>query len=169
MDTSETNIKMCEKAKEIQIEHWRRGWLEGDYFSDGKKVCICGMDYLQITNYFRDGQNYARFVMREPLTALTFKQFSPMDKITIKEGKYEIISLYNGIWLPRQDQLQEMVGGWALELLDKFYTFCMWDEQYEELRDKMHPISIEQLWLAFVMKEKYHKVWDGKEWKKTTG
>ncbi len=24
--------------------------------------------------------------------------------------------------------------------------------------------SMEQLWLAFVMKEKYNKVWDGEEW-----
>ena len=47
-----------------------------------------------------------------------------------------------------QDQLQEMVDVWALELLDKFYTFCMWDEQFEELRDKMNPTSMEQLWLA---------------------
>ena len=26
--------------------------------------------------------------------------------------------------------------------------------------------SMEQLWLAFVMKDKYDKTWDGKEWKK---
>lgn len=25
--------------------------------------------------------------------------------------------------------------------------------------------SMEQLWLAFVMKEKYNKTWDGNEWK----
>ena len=68
------------------------------------------------------------------------------------------------IWLPRQDQSQAMVGGWVLSLLDAFHTFCMWDEQFEELRDKMLPISMEQLWLAFVMKEKYNKVWVKDKW-----
>lgn len=26
------------------------------------------------------------------------------------------------------------------------------------------PAKMEQLWLAFVLKKKYNKVWDGKEW-----
>ena len=82
------------------------------------------------------------------------------------DGEYDISNPNkdNFIWLPRQDQLQEMVGGWTLELLDRFHHFCMWDDQFEETREKMTPISMEQLWLAFVMEEKFNKVWNGEKW-----
>lgn len=68
------------------------------------------------------------------------------------------------IWLPRQDQLQEMLSikdvplqsvawvGYLLCLLQ--YDFARWTT------------SMEQLWLAFVMKEKYNKVWNGDNWNK---
>ena len=35
------------------------------------------------------------------------------------------------------------------------------NEHYE---DDEH-VSFEQLWLAFYMKEKHDKIWDGEEWK----
>jgi hypothetical protein len=128
MDTTETNIKMNWKAREIQDSHEPQ---EGDYYwEDG-----CGSPYLTI--------------------------------LSAKSDDYFMQALGAPVWLPRQDQLQEMVGGWALGLLDKFYNFCMWDEQFEELRDKMTPISMEQLWLCFVMKEKYNTVWNGEEWMST--
>jgi len=68
------------------------------------------------------------------------------------------------IWLPRQDQLQEMVETTEtlpeLIVQDKLAHFCMW------VKYQCHiPLtSMEQLWLAFVMKEKYNKTWDGEEW-----
>ena len=78
------------------------------------------------------------------------------------------------VWLPRQDQLQEMLryypkdrpseliygnlaiifGDWCASLHNT-YT------KYLRLEAKM---SMEQLWLAFVMKEKYNKVWNGADW-----
>ena len=63
------------------------------------------------------------------------------------------------IWLPRQDQLQEMVESECpLALFLKFYRWM-------DLTDIAgFDDSMEQLWLAFVMKEKYNKVWDGNEW-----
>ena len=65
------------------------------------------------------------------------------------------------IWLPRQDQLQEMVipepfRDWR-NVLSFFDDFIDWDNLDEYG-------SMEQLWLAFVMKEKYNKVWDGEKW-----
>ena len=99
---------------------------------------------------------------------------------TPKDGDFalfddEITIIYNcGIgtwsrgytWLPRQDQLQEMVTllfcsvGGECFLLDYFYTF------YKSLKEKIKGMSMEQLWLAFVMKEKYQKTWNGKDWEK---
>jgi len=69
------------------------------------------------------------------------------------------------VWLPRQDELQEMIplkmsASWLfldafirdyMETIDESYDFPSWD-------------SWEQLWLAFVMKEKYNKTWNGEDW-----
>jgi len=63
------------------------------------------------------------------------------------------------VWLPRQDQLQEMIKSIsAFGRLKRFYRFVYFEE------NRRHEWSMEQLWLAFVMKEKYEKVWDGTEW-----
>jgi len=64
------------------------------------------------------------------------------------------------IWLPRQDQLQKMVNENNLTAL--LQDFISWLSKQCNL--PMHNTSMEQLWLAFVMKEKYNKTWDGKEW-----
>ena len=66
-------------------------------------------------------------------------------------------------WLPRQDQLQEMVYK-EQTAQGKLCYFHDWIG----LVDKWHfkkDMSMEQLWLAFVMKEKYNKTWDGSEWR----
>ncbi len=63
-------------------------------------------------------------------------------------------------WLPRQDQLQEMVDWTWIIQLHHLYKDCNDNPQYWG-----QFASWEQLWLAFVMKEKFSKVWAGKEWK----
>jgi hypothetical protein len=69
--------------------------------------------------------------------------------------------LAHNIWLPTQDRLQEMVGhllGWSF-MLDYFEQWRI--AHREEIPPETTP---EQLWLAFVMKEKFGKVWDGETW-----
>ncbi len=70
------------------------------------------------------------------------------------------------VWLPRQDQLQEMMTidhpYTSLKLLSALAQFCSVDN----LKNLGQWLSMEQLWLAFVMKKKYNKVWDGKSWTK---
>ena len=58
------------------------------------------------------------------------------------------------IWLPRQDQIQEMVGckpGNHVSLMNKFMEF----EYYH---------SLEQKWLAFYMLKKHSKFWGKDGW-----
>ena len=82
-------------------------------------------------------------------------------------------SMGASIWLPRQDQLQEMVPhneknnfDWMCQL-SKLEAFTV--ENYDH--GQRYPEYIwnfstwEQLWLAYVMKEKYNKVWNGEDWK----
>lgn len=111
MDTSETYIKMCEKAKEIQaLERTVSDNIMSHYTHDGKST-----------------------------------------------------------WLPRQDQLQEMVSVPIGTFNDNFWTILEdlrdWGHNYAEFQQWI-PLSMEQLWLAFVMNEKYNKVWNGEDWVK---
>ena len=76
------------------------------------------------------------------------------------------------IWLPRQDQLQDMVKSESgfdnsrmvgLELCDLFSWYQR--NRPRDIGDEMRRWpSWEQLWLAFVMKEKYSKVWNLERW-----
>lgn len=75
-------------------------------------------------------------------------------KSEIKYNPNRFLKIY------RQDQLQEMVGGgWATKLsaLQRFITES--PIAYIQTLDRF-----EQLWLAFVMKEKYSRIWNGTDW-----
>lgn len=65
------------------------------------------------------------------------------------------------IWLPRQDQLQEItqLTTWYLELY-----FHHWFLKNSEINTEK---TMEQLWLSFMMKQKFNKTWDGKNWIKS--
>lgn len=68
------------------------------------------------------------------------------------------------IWLPRQDQLQEIYndGNFGLQTLCCF----IYDFVTSEYGSRFTIISgsMNQLWLAFVMKELFQKIWDGENW-----
>ena len=116
MDTSETYIKMCEKAVEIQ--------------KVAPKFRPCrGPDYW----------------------------YYPLNR-----------DVERPIWLPCQDQLQEMVGGYQPQIFRTFVEFVIGSRYLETWGDHLGPWdnhqSFEQLWLAFVMEEKYGKIWTGSDW-----
>jgi hypothetical protein len=69
------------------------------------------------------------------------------------------------VWLPRQDQLQEMVMDtkYGVALLRNFYDWAV-DGGFLRHERKWHLWSMEQLWLAFVMKELWNKHWNGEDW-----
>ncbi len=65
--------------------------------------------------------------------------------------------------LERQDQLQEMVG---IRPVDMVYHFVPPQSSESLMAHYQNYLlrSMEQLWLAFVMKEKHGKVSDGERW-----
>lgn len=66
-----------------------------------------------------------------------------------------------------QSQLQYMLGT-KYTLIRWIERFCVWARSTRfdgEISSYSYNFdSFEQLWLAFVMKEKYSKQWNGKEW-----
>ena len=79
------------------------------------------------------------------------------------------------VWLPTQDQLQEMLGFplkedrgqlYEVGLIDLFVSFTF-DWHYEEYQSDIKDFtSMEQIWLAMFMKEKHHKIWKDGDWVK---
>jgi len=67
----------------------------------------------------------------------------------------------NWLWLPRQGQLQTMVGKGMNSWEGYAYGFGCWCLEYYKQGQLG---SLEQLGLAFVMEELYSKTWDGENW-----
>ncbi len=141
MDTSPEYIKQCEKSREIQDDHM----------------------YQE-----RDSCAFERIIPRPESGAV----------YTVKFIDDPRIQPWDIIWLPRQDQLQEMVkledipnfifsphqfeNRTAL-LLQYFTDWVKTDKQLFSWSGGTNA-SMEQLWLAYVMKVKWQKVWNGSDW-----
>ena len=131
MDTTSEYVKMCQEAKEIQAL-WP---LEDGDFYIPKPSSLQGavLAFCALCN-IKD--SFGNVFIGEQ-----------------NKGDY--------IWLPRQDQLQELVKERGLQSLTwNIYQFT------ESVSGGGFTIegSMEQLWLAFVMEEKFGKIWDGEAW-----
>lgn len=138
MDNTKKYIEMCEKAKEIQALRKDIEKIEsGDWFYTNEHVAP-----------IVDGG----FCYGEKKWIIEWQQGWECEDNIEFLGK-------GCVWLPRQDQLQKIVGGfeWAKENLLQIFegTYFRYYQKFK---------SMEQLWLGFAMKEKYNKTWNGKEW-----
>ncbi len=138
MDTSEQYIKMCD-CPEIQ-ELW--GVDDGDFLASHKIEGI-GAKYKYITWCLCDYCNVA-------------DSYGTLEIDSENKKGY--------VWLPRQDQLQEMAN--SCDCTDPLCLMLDFHKWVVNLPNPSPPYtdSFEQLWLAFVMKEKFGKEWDGNEW-----
>jgi hypothetical protein len=133
-------IKQCEQAEEIQ-KAWKP--KTRDLIQRRQTVLKNKQIYL-ITNIDREIVFY----------------------INIKDGEESWCHKDNFkdefLYIPTQEQLQEMIdlSGWHNILVALIY----W---YQDANIKEKDInSLNELWLAFVMHEKYNKIWTGKKWVK---
>ena len=81
--------------------------------------------------------------------------------------------LIDCLWLPRQDQIQEMMyelppfkEKWTIGVARVACPNCITLDLKDFSEDdcKMLLESMEQLWLAFYMHEKHQKTWDKEKW-----
>lgn len=164
MDTTKEYIKKLSRAHEITYLKYEIGFTEGDFIWNGETVNICGMDYIQVNKMLMRQQenrgyldNYIQFAMVEDMPSINFDTDYYPSEISMKYGTYKIKTISNPIWLPRQDQLQEMLISHDknIKIISRdFHYWC----RYETLN------TIEQAWLEYVMMVKYNKVWDESEW-----
>lgn len=153
MDGIEKYFLMCEKAIEIQ-EIWRNALSSRVEIREFKGSLILGTvnswtDYKWIV-YLSDDEIIEKYKISEDI-----------------------------IWLPRQDQLQEMLKATHLtnpyNLIGFLWNILNEDETCPEempckecIKEAMYWHSfetLEQLWLAFIMYELYdNKIWNGIDW-----
>jgi len=155
MDTTKEYILMCEKAKEIQKQ---ADFIKHNWVALPSKE-IFGMDKgFQFISYGKIPKEYYIY-----LWLANQPQYSKLTK-----SDWETF-----IWLPTQDQLQEMVRNietetWTFKdnktLIAQFSHWCWQQQPILKIQNTKAYKSMEQFWLAFVMKEKYGKVWNRKEW-----
>ena len=155
MDTTETYIKMCEKAEEIQPCLDDKDGVGGTWVSSLILYHTAPMNQP----HNRDGYYH----VTDEVAVRRCEQCGNED---------DYIKSSRAIWLPRQDQLQEMVFGtgqtWeGMAIVGQAQTILdfgneLWSES-EKVRTAV-PQTWEQLWLAFVMKEKYQKIWNDEDW-----
>ena len=81
------------------------------------------------------------------------------------DGSLQKRIMDNKTWLPRQDQLQEMVK--PKPDYPFAYIICDFVKYYENRGEtEFNACSMEQWWLCFYMKEKHNKTWNGTEWER---
>ncbi len=142
MDTSETYLTMCEKARKYLLK--KKQWDDGELWEDGEL--------------------YAYAINEEDCP---FK-YSDVRLVYCCENqpKPDAIPIY------RQDQLQEILYGnagvmLAYTLSKDIFNFAKSLGRKHIQRYQFH--SMEQLWLAFVMRECYQKKWNGIDWEVDNG
>ena len=122
MDTSKEYMLMCEKAVEIQE---LKRFMLGDYLCADKYVLLAMLPL-------------------EPDGCLQTRMLQGGGHYYVLPGM-----LSRAIWLPRQDQLQEMVG--VKSHRDYLRTVCE-SGFYKNVAYSDSFDSLEGFWLAFVMK-----------------
>ena len=114
-------------------------------------------------------QNSDKIHILEPGDYMAKVVDGKVDSIILIHKDFRQPLFFCDIWLPRQDQLQGMVTyqpkdeqTWIWKRMADFT--CFWKNGKESYILLFN--SMEQLWLAFVMKEKFNKIWDGNDWRK---
>ena len=164
MDTSEIYIKMCESADVIQ-ERWKQCY--GDYI-------YLGGDYIL--------DRIGRLI--PDICKKNVQKFKILRFVTFNYDQTDFFSHVNlatCIWLPCQDQLQQIIIDFVKNLLwrhDKAFEIALIKNEFRlisridnknmEVNNSLYEHNyktIEQLLLALIMKEKYNKIWNGEDWK----
>ena len=166
-------IKQCEQAEELQA------WYKSDVKNvrEGDRY-ICRCDTCKenmFVNYVKDSD--IDYINERDITDVD-PTYAAMVSLS---GVGEFGAFWDDggfIWLPAQERLQEMI----LKIFSPFakiikfsefvsnYVKLYRDTKYEDLYWRgLYPTAIEsmnELWLMYVMYEKYHKIWTGEKWVK---
>jgi len=138
MDKSAKYISMCGNATEIQ-QQWNQE--HGDFYVNENGRVTCWISNVDGVKKVKSG-------------------------FGIHSGN-GIVRLTKYVWLPRLNQLIEMAQkpGKRYELTTQdFFDWVKKPYQGSPERPNQLFPSLEQLWLAYVMKQKFGSIWNGSQW-----
>lgn len=171
MDTSKEYIMMCYKTHEIQNLWKPEG---GDWYL---------FDYRGTTKTGREFEKQVWGDDDKDWKKVEILCYQPDDVknffVSTNEKQSHIMSAQDMtkehvVWLPRQDQLQEMVIKYGKDIKPEWFPCLLYVVDFflkpyaiecERSTGYPFPNTMEQMWLSFVMKDKYNKVWTGDIWK----
>jgi hypothetical protein len=165
---------MCKQAEELQ--DWYRSdekyVKEGDWWSCSCESCINNLNNINvvdwydricilktdISRYMSDVKGAVGLSENGGFGAFWIKEKSDMESADSNLEEYAFI------WIPRQDQIQDMLWDDYSEcagcMLLYFYKYA------ESECDVRLTEQFEKMWLSFLMEKKYSKQWDfdKREW-----
>jgi hypothetical protein len=147
MDATNRYAFMCQKALEIQnlwVPKQCDFIINYEDLEEGLSFCRPAENIVQVVNMYyveQDGDNYLQ------------------ECEDLKE---------QALWMPRQDQLQKIIEP-DNAMVSSIMRKVIETEYHDYSRNAMVSApelfySMEQLWLGYVMKGKYNKVWNEEEW-----
>jgi hypothetical protein len=185
MDTSKEYILMCEKATLLQRHIPKKNdcfacFWEDEFNVDPKnKKAVkaaakemaddCFEDHRKegmIKTYEEELQAWIDFYSSGKGNSYDLEIVYAQEDCKCKEDLNEegYTNKHRFVWLPRQDQLQAMCKDKDIveRLVRKFSLFVLNNNMPPQMdKNNVRFQSMEQLWLAFVMKEKFNKIWNG--------
>ena len=144
-------IKICEKAEEIQ-----ELWKDKKSHIDDKVYVKHSEQFLFITEeieFYNDEETDKEYIVfkKEKLLPIPFTKFNKEIFYQYDDGELNVV------YLPTQEQLQDMIDYDWYGIFKEFYWW-FGDADTEKYT------SMNELWLAFVIKKKWNKIWDGDNW-----
>lgn len=147
-------IKMCEKADKDLTYEFKEGDLYVCIVYDNPTTYQSSIEDISIVGHYKHPQ----------IDAPALNLQKAMDK---SKPRGALLCRIH-----RQDQLQKMISfpnsekiGIWFEKHIAFYEWCGERVKNKGLQNNWGEFeSMEQLWLAFVMHEKHHKIWGGEDW-----
>ena len=154
VDLSSKNIEMCWKATELQ-----------DIFKCTTKYTGMHTGHFIAWKYKDDPEHYMHSSVLEVGIEYDWQRkclFTPgTGHGSHLPENYQVLD-YDWAWIPRLDQLFDMLSGTSISKIDRLYKFGTGTEISHSVNNtqpfKIFPSS-EQLALALVMYENYQKVW----------
>jgi len=169
MDISKEYIRMCKSS--VLWEQWNPQPGDFVYIKEKNKVITLGYDWICVRKMRRLGWPTVEFAYLSD--DFSISKDTPVEGfVRVGHGRYYFSKFEEPIWLPRQDQIQELLPTISASctvatVLDDFFRWLLeWRSWLYDFCDVAFS-SFEKLWLIFYMYcldeflwNKYTKTWE---------
>jgi hypothetical protein len=147
MDATNRYVMMCQKAEEIQnlwVPKQCDFIINHEDLEEGVSFCSPAESFVRVVNMYYEEQDSKEYLQ---------------ECDDLKE---------QALWLPRQDQLQKITET-DNTIIYSIMSKVIGSQYYDYTKNASVAASelfysMEQLWLGYVMREKFKKAWNEQDW-----